>query len=56
MIVIHDSVLDTEARIMDQILGGLAGVVFLIALATVGILVGAMGSDMADQDQRRKRQ
>ena len=40
---------------MDQILGGLAGVVFLIALATVGILVGVMGSDMPDHDLRRKR-
>jgi len=39
---------------VDQILGGLAGVIFIVAMATVGILIGAMGSDMADQDQRRK--
>jgi hypothetical protein len=40
---------------VDQILGGLEGVLFLIALGTVAYLVGTMGTDMADQDQRRRR-
>jgi len=35
-------------------IGGLAGVAFLIAVVTLALLVGVMGTDMSDHDQRRK--
>jgi hypothetical protein len=35
-------------------LGGLAGVAFLIAVVNLALLVGVMGTDMSDHDERRK--